>query len=228
MTVLLPYELTAENGAKRLLSGEFFVEVNHSCSVCIHDVEPNKECEECGGRVDWVQKHCIPWPIIKDIYRGIVKHLKQVPPSEPLSWDEYFLQISKTVALKSKDKSSKVGAVIVGPDHEIRSTGFNGLPRGMDDNDPEKQDRPAKYKFFEHAERNAIYNAARFGAETKGCTMYCVWPPCSDCARAIVQAGIVRLVTSVNLGECPRRWIDDMMIAADILRSCGVVSKVNW
>lgn len=140
-----------------------------------------------------------------------------------LSWDDYFLKIAATVALKSKDESSQIGAIIVGPDKEIRSSGYNGFPRGMDDNDPAKQERPIKYKYFEHAERNAIYNAARFGASVLGCTMYCQWPPCSDCARAIVQTGIKRLVVEHPIHECPERWRDDMEIAYSILCECGVV-----
>jgi dCMP deaminase len=139
-----------------------------------------------------------------------------------VEWHEYFLRIAATVALKSKDESSKIGAVIVGPEHEIRSTGYNGFPRGFDDNDYSKQQRPIKYKYFEHAERNAIYNAARFGASTKDCTMYCQWPPCTDCARAIVQSGIKQLVVQHRVIECPERWRKDMKIALSILNKCGV------
>lgn len=145
---------------------------------------------------------------------------------EQMIWDEYFLGIAEAVALKSKDESSKIGAVIVGPDHEIRSTGYNGFPRGFNDNDPEKQIRPGKYKYFEHAERNAIYNAARFGAKVKNCTMYCQWPPCSDCARAIIQAGIKKLVIKHGILTCPKRWHEDMGIAAGMLRECGVKFEV--
>lgn len=143
-----------------------------------------------------------------------------------MNWDEYFLRLAETVALKSKDRSSKIGAVIVGPDHEIRSTGYNGFPRGMDDSDPPRQERPLKYKFFEHAERNAIYNAARFGASIEGCIMYCPWPPCTDCARAIIQSGIKRLVVINTIMDCPDRWRDDMYIAVDMLHDCGVKFEI--
>ena len=139
-----------------------------------------------------------------------------------MKWDDYFLNIAKAVSLKSKDESSKIGAIIVGPDHEIRSTGYNGFPRGFDDSDPVKQERPLKYKYFEHAERNAIFNAARYGASTKGCTLYCEWPPCTDCARAIIQAGIVRIRLSKAVSDCPERWQEDMSIAQGMLLDCGV------
>lgn len=142
--------------------------------------------------------------------------------NKKFTWDEYFMKIAETVALKSKDESTKIGAVIVGPNHEIRSTGFNGFPRGFSDNDPSKQVRPIKYKFFEHAERNAIYNAARFGASVDGCTIYCPWPPCSDCARAIIQSGIKRVINSILLQDVPERWMEDMIIAREMLVDCGV------
>lgn len=138
-----------------------------------------------------------------------------------MNWNEYFMSIAKTVALKSKDQSTKNGVVIVGPDNEIRSTGYNGFCRGMGDDDPAKHERPLKYKFFEHAERNAIYNAARFGAPTRGCKMYSTWPPCTDCARAIIQSGITA-VTSIRVSDCPERWWGDMIAARQMLTECGV------
>jgi len=142
-----------------------------------------------------------------------------------MKWDEYFLKIAEVVALKSKDQSTKNGAVIVGPEHEIRSTGYNGFPRGLDDYDLEKQKRPLKYKYFEHAERNAIYNAARFGACVKECTMYCTWPPCTDCARAIIQSGITVFVTNVSILSCPQRWHNDFVMAVNMLRECSIIYK---
>ena len=144
-----------------------------------------------------------------------------------MEWHEYFLNLSKAVALKSKDESSKIGAVVVGPDQEIRSTGYNGFPRGFNDSDPAKQERPLKYKYFEHAERNAIYNAARFGASLLGCTLYCEWPPCTDCARAIIQSGITTVINSKSIIDCPERWRDDMNLAHEMLLDCGVKSIVK-
>ena len=79
-------------------------------------------------------------------------------------WDIRFMNLAKMIATWSKDTSTKVGCVIIGPDKEIRSTGYNGFPRGVDDTIAKRKERPAKYKFTEHAERNAIYNASLFGA----------------------------------------------------------------
>ena len=113
-------------------------------------------------------------------------------------WDEYYLNICKVVAARSKDPNTQIGCVIVGPAHEIRSTGYNSFPRGIRDDVPERLERPAKYLWIEHAERNAICNAARAGTATEGCTLYVEIMPCMDCARAIVQAGIVQVAISAE------------------------------
>ena len=73
-----------------------------------------------------------------------------------MNWKEYFRNIAHQVKLKSKDKYTQIGAVIVGADNEIVSTGYNSFPRGIYDNEPLRQERPEKYYWFEHAERNAI------------------------------------------------------------------------
>ena len=112
------------------------------------------------------------------------------------NWDDYYLEICRVVALRSKDPNTQIGCVIVGPAHEIRSTGYNSLPRGIRDDVAERLERPTKYLWMEHAERNGIYNAARAGTATQGCTIYVEIMPCMDCARAIVQAGITEVVIS--------------------------------
>jgi len=120
------------------------------------------------------------------------------------TWSRRFLGLCDHIARWSEDRDFQVGAVIVGPDHEIRATGYNGLPRGVDDGDDTRFDRPSGEKFFwfEHAERNAIYNAARAGTALGGCTIYVNRFPCADCARAVIQSGIVRVV-------CPPRPEND-------------------
>jgi dCMP deaminase len=112
------------------------------------------------------------------------------------AWDERFMLLAHQIARWSKEKGRRVGAVIVGPDKEIRSTGFNGLPRGVRDDVEARHCREtgAKYLWSSHAERNAIYNAARIGVSLKGCIMYVPWFPCVECAKAIIQSGISELV----------------------------------
>lgn len=137
-----------------------------------------------------------------------------------MDWNQYFMHLAEQVALKSKDESTKLGTVIVGPDHEIRATGYNSFPRGINDDLPERQARPEKYKFFEHSERNAFYNAARHGASLNGCTLYCRWLPCTDCARGMIQVGITKLV--VKSFEIPERWVIDMTTSIIMLKEAGV------
>ena len=117
--------------------------------------------------------------------------MRQVP-----NWNEYYLAICRAVAARSKDPHTQLGCVIAGPAHEIRSTGYNSLPRGIRDDVPERLERPTKYLWMEHAERNAIYNAARCGTPLEGCTLYVEIMPCMDCGRALVQAGIREVVIS--------------------------------
>jgi dCMP deaminase len=147
--------------------------------------------------------------------------------SEHNKWDEYFMAMARLVATKSKDTSVKVGTVIVGPDHEVRSTGYNGFPRGIDETRAYRWERPDKYEWVEHAERNAVYNAARMGMSLKGCTAYMESPPCTDCGRALIQAGIERVVVTINNPFMDREdWQDSIQFAIDMLREAGV--DVKW
>jgi len=100
---------------------------------------------------------------------------------------------AELVASKSKDTSTKVGAVLVRHNNAF-STGYNGFPRGVNDNIPERHERPAKYDWVVHSEVNAILNAAREGFMTYGSTMYVTLHPCKECAKAIVQAGVKEVV----------------------------------
>jgi dCMP deaminase len=124
-----------------------------------------------------------------------------------MNWNEYYRQIAHTVKLKSKDIHTQIGAVIVGKGNQIISTGYNSFPRGIVDTIDERQERPEKYYWFEHAERNAIYNAARNGVSTEGASIYLTCGiPCTDCARGIINAGITDVHCEVQLGTVHERW----------------------
>jgi len=71
-------------------------------------------------------------------------------------WDARFMNLARHISEWSKDRSTKVGVVIVGPENEVRALGYNGFPRGIDDDAPDRHERPEKYLWVEHAERNAI------------------------------------------------------------------------
>lgn len=109
------------------------------------------------------------------------------------SWDCYFISLCYLAASRSQDSSTHAGAVIVRPDNSVLSTGYNSPPRGVDIEDV-PQERPHKYFWMEHAERNAIYNAAKNEGGVEGCRLYVNFLPCADCARGIVQAGISEVI----------------------------------
>ena len=136
-------------------------------------------------------------------------------------WDIRFLKLATHISEWSKDPSTKVGCVVVGPDREIRSTGFNGFPRGIQDSDDRLTNRDLKYPLICHAEENAIMHAARIGLALKGCTAYVTWPPCTRCARSLIQAGVSEIVIPSGL-EIPDRWRDDFEMSMGLLREAGV------
>ena len=136
-------------------------------------------------------------------------------------WDFRFIELAKHISLWSKDPSTKVGCVVVGEDREIRSTGFNGFPRGIDDDEDRLTNREKKYPLICHAEENAIMHAARIGVSLKNSTAYVTWPPCSRCARSLIQAGIKEVVYP-DAGKIPERWQEDFTISDEMLREAGV------
>ena len=140
-------------------------------------------------------------------------------------WDARFLRLAREVSLWSKDRSTKVGAVIIADDKTPGPYGFNGFPRAIDDGLDERHARPVKYDWTEHAERNAIYNATRVGMALKGCAMYVTHVPCPDCARAIVQVGITRVVVdkaSTEDADFAARWADKGKISEAMFEEAGV------
>jgi len=138
---------------------------------------------------------------------------------------EWFFEFAKVAALKSKDRSTKVGCVIVGPDDEIRSVGYNGFVRRANDTIPEWHERPLKYDVTAHAEENAVSNAARIGVSLKDCVAYSTLPPCTCCTRMFVQSGVktIRFLVPLENKSWDERWGDNFRIALTIMRSGKVV-----
>jgi len=139
---------------------------------------------------------------------------------EPDDWDRRFIGLAMHISDWSKDPSTKVGCVIVGPDREIVSTGYNGFPRGASDSPSLYADREHKLRLICHAEENAVAHAARIGVSLLGTTAYITWPPCPRCARSLIQAGVRRVVHREV--EIPERWLADMVASEDLLRQVGV------
>lgn len=128
-------------------------------------------------------------------------------------WDEYFMSIAEAVKTRSNCLSSPKGAILV-KNKQIISTGYNGTPRNVKNcneggcqrcldrkegkiNSGEDLDRCA----CNHAEENAIVQAAFHGVSTEGATMYTTYMPCATCAKMIINAGIVRVVSEEDYPE---------------------------
>ena len=107
-----------------------------------------------------------------------------------ISWDEHFMGVAMLAALRSKDPSTQVGACIVSPENIIISTGYNGMPKGCNDDEfPwDRTGEDTKYPYVVHAELNAILNAN--GRDLRGSRIYVALFPCNECAKAIIQSGI--------------------------------------
>ena len=139
--------------------------------------------------------------------------------SDYISWDEYFMGVAKLASLRSKDPSTQVGACIVDGNNKVVSIGYNGFPMGCSDDEfpwgREGGMLETKYAFVVHAELNAILNSPRSLA---GCTLYVSLFPCNECAKAIIQSGIRKVVY-----ECDKYAKEDNVIASKkMLRAAGV------
>lgn len=149
---------------------------------------------------------------MKNIYE---KHSKR--------WVRKHFLMAAMVSCYSKDNSTKCGAVIVRPDNSVASTGYNGFPRGVEEK-PERLERPAKYLFTEHAERNAIYNCGDPSLE--GYSLFVFAHPnnlfiCSDCSRAIIQEGITEIYAPLET-DIVEHWGDSCAASKIMLQESGV------
>jgi dCMP deaminase len=134
-------------------------------------------------------------------------------------WEHRFIELARFVADWSKDPSTKVGAVIVRPDRTVASLGYNGFPRGVLDHSARYDDRPTKYKLVVHAELNSILNSR---ASLEGCALYVTpLPPCSQCAAAIIQRGITRVVIQAKK-ELPSNWATEWAISKTMFAEAHV------
>jgi dCMP deaminase len=139
-------------------------------------------------------------------------------------WDRRYLDLVDYVAGWSKDRSTHIGAVLV-RDNRVIAVGFNGIPAGVEDESDERNDRPGKYLFFEHAERNVVFTAAKNGISTRGATLYTTGIPCADCARATIQSGITSVVVWKRGSglESTDRWYSSIQAGKKMLEEAGVI-----
>jgi dCMP deaminase len=133
-------------------------------------------------------------------------------------WDKQYMQIARNWAeLKSKDPSTKVGAIVVDQYNNIVGMGYNGFPKGVLDLEERYNDRQTKYQFVVHAEANAIITG---GHQCRGATLY-NWPlfSCNECAKLVIQSGIVRVVSPKPNEE---RWLSSYDVALKMYEEAGV------
>ena len=134
-------------------------------------------------------------------------------------WDQFYMGLTFYVAMKSEDNSTHVGAVVVNQFNRAVSFGYNGLPTGVL-NTPDKNIRPQKYFYFEHAERNAIYNSESF---EPGCRVYVNMFPCSDCSRAIIQKRITKIIYHPGFTEVNNEiWDENHKASKEMLIEANV------
>ena len=125
-----------------------------------------------------------------------------------LNWDETFMQMAHLMAKRSKDPNTQNGAIIVDENHVVLGLGYNGWPRGID-NDSLPWDRVGnyadiKYTYVVHAEINAIFNAHK---DIREAILYCTLFPCNECAQAMIQTGIKEIVFDSDKYHDDKIWV---------------------
>lgn len=134
-------------------------------------------------------------------------------------WDYRFMELAKHISSWSKDPSTKVGAVLVSPDKSQVVHGYNGFPRGVRDVPAYYEDKDIKYSMIVHAELNAILNSA---VRPIGWTLYVYpLPPCNECAKAIIQSGIKRIVLNGDVHTNPK-WLEAWKISFEMFKDAGI------
>ena len=136
-----------------------------------------------------------------------------------MNWHDYFMGIAHAASQKSKDPSTKVGAVIVSPINRLVSTGWNGFPRLCNDSPELYKNRSVKYSRTIHAELNAILFAQR---DLNYHKIYCTMAPCDRCAAVIIQSGISVVISPTIPENAAERWADSVNAANEMFFEAGV------
>ena len=140
-----------------------------------------------------------------------------------MDWNKRYMNLAKEVSTWSKDPSSQIGAVAIGPKGQVLSQGYNGFPRGIEDTEYRLYNREIKYKHVVHAEMNCIFNATYTGVSLDGASMYVYGlPVCTECAKGIIQVGIKSVY--MNNIEKPERWKSSIEDAQNMFDE----AKVRW
>ncbi|AWX70360.1 cytidine deaminase [Mycoplasmopsis anatis] len=139
-----------------------------------------------------------------------------------LNWDGYFMALAKVSAMRSKDPSTKVGACIINNEKRVVALGYNGMPKGLDDEFPWNREgispKETKYPYVVHAEMNAILNAYQ---KFENCLIYTTLFPCSSCAKTLAQSGIIEVIYEQD----KYHNTEDGWIARKILKIAGIKTR---
>ncbi len=137
-------------------------------------------------------------------------------------WINRFIKNAGQIADWSEDLSTKCGCILVNPrTYSIIASGYNGLPRDIAPTG-ERLQRPDKYVWTEHAERNAIYNAARDGVSLEGSVAFVTHTPCTDCARGFIQSGITMVYFNEANVMGSNNWEENFAVSREMLMEAGI------
>lgn len=142
-----------------------------------------------------------------------------------MKWDMRYMALAKEVSTWSKDPSTQVGTVAVGSKGQVLSQGYNGFPRGINDDKSRLEVRETKYKYIVHAEMNCIFNATYNGISLDGSTLYVYGlPMCSECAKGIIQVGIKQVIMPKM--DVPDKWFQSFELTKSMFEEANVEWKM--
>jgi len=183
------------------------------------------------------KEYMIPSTVVsKEISIKEFENLLDKPAEKPKetkweipSFDELFMRHAYLMATKSKDLHTKIGAVLV-KDKSIISEGYNGFPRKINDTNDERNQRPTKYEYVVHSEMNCICNCAKKGISSDNSILYCFALPCSNCTKALINAGIIEIVHHkqwdiIGINKNDPKWIESSKHSEIMLNEAGVIIR---
>eukprot|EP00928_Gymnodinium_smaydae_P034000 TRINITY_DN24199_c0_g2_i3.p1 TRINITY_DN24199_c0_g2~~TRINITY_DN24199_c0_g2_i3.p1 ORF type:complete len:271 (-),score=72.48 TRINITY_DN24199_c0_g2_i3:152-964(-) len=147
---------------------------------------------------------------------------ENAPRPDALCWDDYFMSVAFLTAMRSKDPSTQVGAVIVNDLNRIIGVGYNGFPSNAPKaafpwaKASEDGQLATKYPYVCHAELNAVLN--KNAESCRGCKLYCTLFPCNECAKVIIQSGIKQVIFASEKNKSQA----GCQASRELFRLCGV------
>jgi len=188
-----------------------------------------------GGAAEWRDEPAVAIRRARAVsaYR-LNRVLEATLPAGRLRQDRHFLELALKHSELARDPETRVGAVIVGPDGEVRSMGYNRFPDGIEESAERLNDRELKLSLMVHAELVAVVNAARVGLPLQGCTLYfaqtddtgIVWGgvPCARCTEHLLMTGITEVI-SYPAKHAPSKWHRDWAFARERFRESGLAHR---